>query len=138
MDLNNQLDDSFNEEALDLKTRAAFLEVAKWSKGLVLIMGIILGFFVVFFGVILVFSSDEFHIVFTAIPMLLCYGIPFYYLYQFTTKSKKAIESLDDVLFTSALQNLKSFFKFWGILTLVLVAYYVFSIVTIFINMNAF
>lgn len=138
MDLNEQLDDNFNEEELDSKTRLAFLEAAKWSKGLVLIIGIILGLsLIVVLGVIL-FDNGDGAVIFLLMFMLLFYGIPFYYLYQFTTKTKVAIESLDDVLFTSALQNLKSFFKFWGIMLLLLIAYYVFAILAIFININAF
>lgn len=138
MDLNEQLDDNFNEEELDSKTRLAFFEAAKWSKGLVLIIGIILGLsLIVVLGVIL-FDNGDGAVIFLLMFMLLFYGIPFYYLYQFTTKTKAAIESLDDVLFTSALQNLKSFFKFWGIMLLLLIAYYVFAILAIFININAF
>jgi hypothetical protein len=138
MDLNEQLDDNFNEETLDLKTRTAFLEAAKWSKGLVLILGIILGLSVIAVLGSILFGNSGGVAIFLLIFMLLFYGIPFYYLYQFTTKTKAAIESLDDVLFTSALQNLKSLFKFWGIITLLLIAYYVFAILAVFVNINAF
>ena len=138
MDLNEQLDDNFNEEELGLEVRSAFLETVKWSKGLVIIVGIILGLsLLMFLGIALMAGEDGFAIFLLAGIMCLG-GIPFYYLYQFTTKTKTAIESLDDVLFTSALQNLKSFFKFWGILTLFLIAYYVFAICFIGIGMSEF
>jgi hypothetical protein len=138
MDLNKQLDDSFNEEEMGLEVRTAFLESVKWSKGLVIIIGVSLGLsFLMFLGVALMAGEDGFAIFLLAGIMCLG-GIPFYYLYQFTTNTKKAIESLDDVLFTYALKNLKSFFKFWGILTLFLIAYYVLIICAIGVNIASF
>ena len=138
MDLNEQLDDNFNEEELSLEVRTAFLETVKWSKGLVIIGGVTLGFSALFFLGLVLFGGEGGLAIVFLIFMLFFGGLPFYFLYQFTSKTKKAIESLDDVLFTSALQNLKSFFKYWGILTLFLMAYYVFLIVLIVINMNSF
>jgi hypothetical protein len=136
MDLNEQLDDNFNEENLDSDTRTAFTEAAKWSTGLLIIGGGLLGLSILFLlGVILLDNIRGEEVFFVAL-LLLFYGIPIYYLYQFTTKTKKAIETLDDVLLTIGLQNLKSFFKFWGILTLLLMAYYVVVILFLLINIS--
>jgi len=137
MNLNEQLDDNFNQEELDLDTRTAFLEAARWSNGLIIIGGIIFGLSFLLLLAASIFGRGGGEDVIVLILTLLFMGTPLYYLYQFTTKTKKAIEASDDVLFTSALQNLKSFFKFWGILTLLLLAYYVFAILFIFININA-
>jgi hypothetical protein len=135
MDLNEQLDDNFNNEDLDLETRTAFLEAAKWSKGLIIIIGVIFGLSVLLLFAAIVFSNAGQDSILVLI-LALFWAIPFYYLYQFTTKTKKAIETLDDVLFTFALQNLKSFFKFWGILSLLIIAYYAFAILALVINVT--
>lgn len=138
MNLNEQLDDNFSEEELGVEERVAFLEAVKWSKKLVIMMGIMLGLGAFLFLGFAFFEGEGGIAIVLMVFMLLFGGVPFYFLYQFTTKTKKAIESLDDVLFTSALQNLKSFFKFWGILTLLLIAYYVFVILLIVINVSSF
>lgn len=138
MDLNEQLDDNFSEEELGVEERVAFLETVKWSKKLVIMMGILLGLAVLLFLGFAFFEGGGGLAIVLLVFMLLFGGVPFYFLYQFTTKTQKAIDSLDDVLFTSALQNLKSFFKFWGILILLLIAYYVFAILLIVINVSTF
>lgn len=138
MDLDKQLDDHFNEEDLDVEVRNAFLETVNWSKGLLIITGLILGLSVMIFLGIALFDADGGIVIVLLAVTLFLGGLPFYYLYQFTNKTKKAIDTLDDVLLTSALKNLKSFFKFWGILTLFLIAYYVLIILVIGYNASSF
>ena len=47
-----------------------------------------------------------------------------YYLYQFADKIKKGIVYSDTAHLTAAMGKLKSFLKYWGILTIVLLAFY--------------
>jgi hypothetical protein len=50
---------------------------------------------------------------------------PAYYLFNFSTKIKRALHNNDQPVLTDALKNLKSFFKFYGILLIVLISFYV-------------
>ncbi|MDG2433342.1 hypothetical protein [Flavobacterium sp.] len=52
------------------------------------------------------------------------YFFPVYYLYQFSSKMKKAFKSNDTALVNSSFEYLKSHYKFIGILTLVFVVIY--------------
>jgi len=47
-----------------------------------------------------------------------------FYLYQFGTRVKKGIAFTDGNLLTGGLEKLKSFFKLWGICTIVMIALY--------------
>jgi hypothetical protein len=52
------------------------------------------------------------------------YFILVLYLYQFAVRIKRGIAFIDNVTVTSAFSKLKSFFKAWGILTIVLLSIY--------------
>lgn len=132
MDLSEQLDDNFNEEELDTATKNAFLETVKWSKWVVIFGGGFVFLMAVLLLGVLVAGGRMGEDAIISILVLIFTGIPFYYLYQFSKKTKEAIETSDDVLFTTGLQNLKSFFKFWGVLTLLFLAYYLIAMLLIF------
>ncbi|WP_114938986.1 DUF5362 family protein [Mucilaginibacter endophyticus] len=53
------------------------------------------------------------------------------YLYQFATKVKAAINFSDSIHLTAGLKKLKSFFKLWGIVTIVIIALYVLGIICV-------
>jgi membrane-anchored glycerophosphoryl diester phosphodiesterase (GDPDase) len=55
----------------------------------------------------------------------LVYFFPIYYLFQFSTKMKKAFKSNDIDLINSSFEYLKSHYKFVGVVTLVFVILYV-------------
>lgn len=46
------------------------------------------------------------------------------YLYQFGSRIKKGLTFSDSIHITSALSKLKSFFKLWGILTIIALCFY--------------
>ncbi len=52
------------------------------------------------------------------------YFILVLYLYQFGSRIKKGIAFIDNATVTSALSKLKSFFKAWGIITIVFLSIY--------------
>ena len=56
--------------------------------------------------------------------MALLYFFPSLYLFQFASKVKQAILLTDKVQLTAAMSKLKSFFKFWGILMIVILGLY--------------
>ncbi len=51
------------------------------------------------------------------------------YLYQFGSRVKKGIMFLDSLHVTNALGKLKSFFKLWGIITIVVLCFYALAII---------
>jgi hypothetical protein len=55
------------------------------------------------------------------------------YIYQFATKIKAGINFNDSALVTKGLEKLKSFFKLWGIVTIVIIALYVLIIIGVVI-----
>lgn len=52
------------------------------------------------------------------------YFFPSWYLYNFTRKMKTALTKNDSEALEVALSNQKSFYKFWGILMIVLLGFY--------------
>jgi predicted ferric reductase len=59
---------------------------------------------------------------------LVCAGmlfLPCLYLYKFSIKMQLAVKSVNQENFDESLMNLKSMFKFYGILTIVLLSFYV-------------
>jgi hypothetical protein len=52
-----------------------------------------------------------------------------FYLYQFATKIKAGIKFSDSAQVTIALGKLKSFFKLWGIVTIVIITIYVLAFI---------
>ena len=128
----------FKLEVEELSAR--FLsETAKWGKFLSIIGFIMCGLLVIialFIGVIMgtTFSKLEgagaigggmsifVTVLYLAIAVL--YFFPCLYLFRFSTKMKKALYENNQVELTSSFENLKSCFKFMGIMTIVLLSIY--------------
>lgn len=51
------------------------------------------------------------------------------YLYQFATRVKAALKFSDSIQLTAGLKSLKSFFKLWGIVTIIIIALYALGMV---------
>jgi Family of unknown function (DUF5362) len=62
---------------------------------------------------------------FFVISFALLLFFPAYYLFNFSTKLRRAIQNNDQPVLTESLKNLKSFFKFYGILVIVLLSFYI-------------
>lgn len=60
--------------------------------------------------------------------MVLLYFFPVLYLYRFGSKVKKAFANNDTAMLTSSLENLKSHYKFVGILAIIMLSFYVLAI----------
>lgn len=56
--------------------------------------------------------------------MGIIYFFPIYYLYKFSTHMKNALASGEDISLDEAFKNLKSHYKFVGILTIVVLSIY--------------
>jgi hypothetical protein len=119
-------------------------EASRWSRflsilgfvyiGLLLIVGILFGSF----GNSLMsgtgdselpmrFSGVFFSFIF--ILMALVLFIPVLYLFNFSSKTRRALRNNDQHVLTEALKNLKSFFKFYGILAIIGLSIYALAIV---------
>lgn len=61
------------------------------------------------------------------------YFMPSWYLYTFSKKISLALEEDNEVELEHALKNQKSFFKFWGITTIVMLCLYPIMIIGMFI-----
>lgn len=126
---------------LDQQSSAYLAETARWGKflsilgfiltGLLLIVGIFMGSFMAStmsaaegFGGI---SSSFFTIVYLAIALV--YFFPCLYLFRFSTKAQDALRSNDQSSLTEGFKNLKSCFRFMGILTIVILGFYALAFV---------
>ncbi len=62
---------------------------------------------------------------FLIISFALLLFFPAYYLFNFSAKLRRAVHNNDQPVLTESLKNLKSFFKFYGILVIVLLSLYI-------------
>jgi len=118
-------------------------EDARWSRFLSIIGFIYCGFMVLFglfFGSVmskmLPLTGDSgmssmgggFFGVFIIIMSLVMF-FPSLYLWNFSSKIRKAFNNNDQPLLTESLKNLKSFFKFYGILLIIVLSFYVLALI---------
>jgi len=137
-----------------------FRETAKWAKFLSIVGFVLIGFMVI--GAFAMFamggagSMDEMDgmnsmgggmgmmgamgaalgVVYLLVALL--YFFPVLYLYKFASKAKQALDGNNTEELTSAFENLKSHYKFVGILTaIVLIIYALFFILAIVAGIGA-
>lgn len=123
-----------NEQLILTAESVSYLQkIAKWTTFFSIVGFVFIGIMVVLGLVMTIFMTSVFaaagkpqmayigllYVVFATI-----YIIPVIYLYRFSTIAKKAIRNSDMNDITIALKNLKSHFKFMGILTIVILALY--------------
>ena len=112
-----------------------FKETAKWTKLLAILGFVFIGFMVLAaftMGTLMTaFGGEESLFPFQGILMggvylflALLYYFPVMYLYKFSVKIKKAFITMDSVSFNSAIGNLKSHYKFIGVLTVIMLVFY--------------
>lgn len=63
------------------------------------------------------------------ILFVIAYYFPVTFLYRFSVKIQSAIQQNDETNYTLAFENLKSLFKFMGILTIIIISIYVLVLV---------
>lgn len=131
---NQVIDDSF-EMTLNDQMRSYIQEIAKWSYFLSIVGFIFIGLMVLgglFAGLMFGNMTNElgmgmgggFLSLFYLVGALL-YFFPIFYLFRFSSKAKVALRSGSDMELTDAFENLKSHYKFLGILTIVILVLYV-------------
>jgi hypothetical protein len=126
---------------IDQENNSYLNEIARWGKFLSIV-----GF--VFTGLAAIallasaFSSSSYASIYAPlwqraigpiafIAIMLLYFFPCLYLYRFSTKMKDALRTDDQLYMTTAFKNLKSCFKFVGILTIVLLSLYVIVLIAL-------
>lgn len=131
------IDDSFGLTLND-QMRDYIHETAKWTYFLSILGLISVGFLALgslFMGVIFGTMTSQMGygasgglITILYLGILLLFFFPVLYLFRFSTKVKAAMHSGSDMELTEAFQNLKSHYKFVGILAIVALSLYMLSI----------
>lgn len=120
---------------LNSASKSFLKETAKWAQFLSIIGFIGIGLMVVlsfFIGAIFNSLPTAGQIPFDMGPAMtivylvlaLIYFFPVYYLYQFSSKMKKALQSKNDEDLANALEKLKSHYKFIGVFTIIILSIY--------------
>ncbi len=125
--------------ALEDQARSHLLEMAKWGKILAIVGFVMIGLMVLGGISMLTFASAfdaagmgvlggaSFFFIYLVLAGLYVY--PTLRLYQFSTTTKRAIPNMDSAELTVGLGKLKSVFKFMGMLTVIIIGFYVLMIV---------
>jgi hypothetical protein len=128
-----------NDFVVDNRSLSYLNETRKWTLFLSILGMVFLGLMlIVSFGFSAIFSQlgnmsgmpvgAAFPAgIFTAviIVFIIIYGFPLYFLYQYSVYSRKAIETKDVLTIQKSFQYQKSFYKFWGIFTIIILGFYV-------------
>lgn len=143
MEQNN--DRSLFELSLDSQARSFLSETAKWGKFLA-ILGFIGCVMIVLVGVFIATNYEEFDTAINkygnnntakemgpAIGIMyvigaVIYFFPCLYLLRFSNQMKTAVASDDQIKLTSAFKNLKSMFRFVGVLTIIITAFFILGV----------
>ncbi len=133
------LDNNVSGTGLDIggTSRSYLLETAKWSKFLAIVGFVMIGLFVVVAIGIGFFMGSQFDgmmggasamggIGIAAMYLLiaLLYFFPTLYLYRFAKQMRAAIDNNNQGALDESFGNLKSCFKFMGIMTVVMLIFY--------------
>ncbi len=125
--------------------KSYLVEISKWTKFLSIVgfigvgVLILMAFFVdkIFAGLNIPMqegvSLSSLSVVYFILAGL--YFIPVNYMFQFSTTLRKSLSAKDQVELTSAFKNLKSLYKFMGILTIVIMSLYAFAFIPLLITL---
>lgn len=148
METSYPLDDNFTDNGLGLNAeiKSYLYETAKWGKFISIVGFIFVGLLTIVLLMMIAGSSfltdmpqmAEFggaamsFIIgvygFILVLVILAYFFPCLYLYRSSTKMRMALDTNDQVSLSESFKNMKSFFKFIGILTAIIVGFYVMGI----------
>ncbi len=142
---------TFDEFELNISSNIkTFLEeISKWSFFLSIVGFVGIGLMVVvglLFGTIMSMMRDvnAYDLGYTAgvgffyVVIALIYFFPILYLYKFSRKMKSALHSKNNDDFESAFANLKSHYKFVGILAIIIISLYVLLFLIGIVGASAF
>ncbi len=117
-----------NKLEFDASCIKHFSETRKWTMFLSIMGFIFTGLCIVGFIVMLALAPAMGNrVVLSFIPLLLIvtiYFFPLYYLIRFSTYSKRALNTMDQNALVTSFRYLKCFYRFIGIMTIVVVGLY--------------
>ena len=133
---------SLFELQIDHQASSFLRETAKWSKFLAIVGFIFIGlftFFVIFLGgewnsaMSSVYGRSTSSMVggILVVAMLLVWFFPCLYVFRFATKMQVALRNNDQETLNVSFENLKSCFKFMGILMIVILSIYALAFLAI-------
>jgi hypothetical protein len=150
-DTNNLENDNFDESSLYLDRNAiSFLkETSKWTKfisivGFIMIGLAILGILIAAIGIIV--GGSQMGGAMTAFPAFLLfiyavllgiYIFPILYLYRFSSNMSDAIASENNKFLSESFSNLKSHYKFMGIMLIIGLAIYALMFILLLLGAGA-
>jgi hypothetical protein len=123
-------------------------QIAKWAQflaiigfvvaALIVVAGLFMGSFMSIFKE-MSGNTQMPHMPFMALSVVYIilggiYFIPSWFLYKFSTETRKALLGNDEEILTEALSNLRRTFKFLGIMTIVIIGLYVLVIIAVMIG----
>ncbi len=127
---------------IDHQASSFLRETAKWSKFLAIVGFIFIGLFliiVLFAGSLMSSMMSSAYgtpgsgsggtILVAAVGLI--YFFPCFYLYKFATKMQVALRNNDQESLNTSFENLKSCFKFMGILMIILLAFYALALLVV-------
>lgn len=127
----NDFSEKENNLGLSENTLNFLAEIAKWGKflsiigltfiGIIIVMGISLWAIFSYFS----FGSGSIYTMIYLIIICTIYFFPVLYLYRFSTQLKLALINKDNDLLESSFKNLKSLFRFMGILAIIMIFIYI-------------
>jgi len=129
---------------LNEKIKGFLLETAKWAKFLSIIGFIGLGLMIVFAIVLMIFGAhlriplpQASAMGITYLIMSVLYFFPVYYLSLFSSKIKKGITLNNEQELTLGFENLKSHYKFLGIMMIIVLSIYgLIALIAVLVNLS--
>lgn len=134
MDNPQIIDDNFGGSTLNSEIKSYLAETAKWGYflsivgfigiGFMVLAGLFMGSFMSTLGMGAAGMINP--AIFTVMYLIFAalYFFPVLYLFKFSTKMKVALRSDNEAELTTSFQNLKSLYKFMGILTAIILGLY--------------
>lgn len=127
---------------LNAASKSFLREIAGWTKFLAILGFVFVGLLVLIaifagtiyssvLGALAINSAIDFGLLMTAVYLIvaLIYFFPILFLYKFSVRLKKALQSKEDEDLTGALEMLKSHYKFIGVFTIIVLSLYVLAII---------
>jgi len=140
--LDTDVNSASSEMGLSTRTRGFLLEAAKWARILAILGFVMVGImvlFALFAGTMFstlsnvtdspmpAFPGAMFSLIYIAVAAL--YFFPILYLYRFAKGIREAFKREDKPSLVYAFQNLKSHYKFIGILAMITIGFYALALI---------
>jgi len=135
MEINEPLDSEINSLDVTPESRAYLLEAAKWGRFVAIVGFVIMGLFLLIFlflganlwsigGVGMGGADIGLAMISNVVVTFVIMFFPNYYMYNFSTRVITAVNSTSTLDLTDGLKNLKSLFKFYGIMLVISIAFF--------------